>query len=99
LPRCFRCARATRSPISRRFRGLRRSRCVRIASSGLRWPVAGVEAMRILTRSSRSHFEKAHPHPPRPESSSARVKQEGKLGGRGLHFDFRSARNGYSCNA
>ena len=36
--------------------------------------------MRILTRSSHSDFEKAHPHPPRPESSSARVKQRSNLG-------------------
>jgi hypothetical protein len=70
-----------------------------IASSGLRWPVAGVEAMRILTRSSLADFEKAHRTHLIPESSSAIGQAEKKLGGWGLHFDFRSARNGYGCNA
>jgi len=51
-----------------------------IASSGLRWPTNGVEVMRIFTRSPHSDFEEAHPHPPRPESSSARVKQRRNLG-------------------
>src|ERR1700738_3701927 len=42
--------------------------------------VAGVEEVRILMGSSPSDFEKAPPHPPRPESSSARVKQRRNLG-------------------
>jgi hypothetical protein len=36
--------------------------------------------MRIFTRSPHPDFEEAHPHLPRPESSSARVKQRSNLG-------------------
>jgi hypothetical protein len=59
--------------------------------------------MRIFTRSPHSDFEEAHPHPPRPESSSARVKQRRNLGDGGytLTSDLRemvtvAMRNGFA---
>jgi hypothetical protein len=51
-----------------------------IASSGLRWPVVGVETMRILTRSSHSDFQKSAPAPASSGKQFGSGQAEKKLG-------------------